>query len=68
MTIFGEKLKSYVESNGINIYKLAQRSGIERTAIHKIMSAGRIPDVEYVQKLINAMQITPYEREEFWTA
>jgi len=68
MTIFGKKLKSYIVNNEINVYKLAQKSGIERTAIYKIISMGRIPDIEYVQKLINAMSISPYEKEELWTA
>jgi len=68
MSFFGETLKSHIENNDVNIYKLARKSGIERTAIHKIMSAGRMPDVEYVQKLINAMQASPYERDELWAA
>lgn len=68
MTIFGEMLKSYIDKNKVNIYKLAQKSGIERTTIHKIISSGRIPDEKYVQKLLDAMQLSPYEKDGLLTA
>ena len=68
MTLFGQKFKSCVDNNKINAYQLAKKLGIERTTMQKIKSEGRLPNVEYVQKLINAMPISPYERDELWTA
>ena len=61
MSLFGDHLRSLVEINKVNIYALTKQAGLERTAIHKIMSGGRIPSDEYVQKLINALPLSPEE-------
>jgi len=65
MSLFGEHLRSLVENNKVNIYALAKQAGLERTAIHKIMSGGRIPAEEFVQKLADALPLSPEERRRF---
>jgi len=65
MSLFGEYLRSVVETNKVNIYGLAKQAGLERTAIYKIMSGGRIPAEEYVQKLSEALPLSPEERRRF---
>jgi len=66
MSLFGEQLRTLVEANKINIYALAKQAGLERTAIHKIMSGGRIPSEEYVQKLADALPLSPEENRRFF--
>ena len=68
MSLFGEKLQKIIENNEINVYRLTQQAGIERTMIHKIISNTRIPDAEYVRRLIAALPVSPFEQEELQTA
>ena len=62
MSLFGEHLRALIDHNEVNIYGLAKSSGLERTAIHKIITGGRIPSDEYVNKLADAMPLSPEER------
>ena len=62
MSLFGDHLRSLIDANKVNIYALAKSSGLERTAIHKIISGDRIPSEEYVQKLADVL---PLSREEW---
>jgi transcriptional regulator with XRE-family HTH domain len=65
---FGEVLRKCIDKNDIKIYQLAQKSGIERTSIQKIMSRGSIPSEENFQSLINALSISSFEKDELLTA
>ena len=62
MNIFGEYLKNIITANQLSIYGIAQHAGIERTTISKIISSGRIPGREYVDKLVSALPISPGEK------
>jgi plasmid maintenance system antidote protein VapI len=66
MSLFGEHLRVLIDSNKVNIYGLAKSAGIERTAIHKIISGDRIPSDDYANKLADAMPLSPEERQRFW--
>ena len=68
MTLFGEKFQKIREDNKINIYRLTQKAGIERTIVHKIITGDRIPQAEYVHKLIAALPVSPFEKDELRTA
>jgi hypothetical protein len=68
LSLFGKKLQKVIESNQINVYRLTQQAGIERTMIHKIIANARIPEAEYVHKLIAALPVSPFEREELQAA
>jgi len=64
MSLFGDHLRTLIDANKVNIYALAKSSGLERTAIHKIISGDRIPTEEYVQKLSDALPLSPEERQQ----
>ena len=64
MSVFGEHLRDLIDSNEINVYALAKSTGLERTAIHKIISGKRMPSDDYVYKLADAMPLSPEERRE----
>ena len=64
MSLFGEHLRALIDSNDINIYALAKSSGLERTAVHKIISGDRIPSEEYVHKLAEVLPLSPEERQQ----
>ena len=63
MSLFGEQLRAVIDANKVNIYHLAKTTGLERTAIHKIISGDRIPSDEYVYRLTDALQLSPEERQ-----
>lgn len=65
MSLFGQHLRALIEANKVNVYALAKQAGLERTAIHKIMSGGRIPSEEYAQKLATSLPLSPEERRRF---
>ena len=65
MPLFGEHLRTILESNKINVFALAKQAGLERTTIHKIMTDGRIPSADYVHKLADALPLTPVEKKRF---
>lgn len=64
MSLVGDKLKSIIQENNINIYQLAKRAGIERTTIHKVINSNRIPSREYFNRLMDSMPLTANERSE----
>ena len=61
MSLFGEYLKELIDANSINIYALAKSAGLERTAIHKFMTGGRLPSDDYAKKLADALPLSPEE-------
>ena len=65
VSLFGEHLRILVDSHKINIYGLAKSTGLERTAIHKIISGSRIPSDEYAYKLADALPLSPEEKARF---
>jgi transcriptional regulator with XRE-family HTH domain len=66
--VFGEVLKKCIDKNGISIYKLSQSSGVGRTYIHKIISQGSVPSEENFNKLLTALAVSPFEKDELVTA
>jgi len=68
MSLFGEHLRSIIEGNKINVYALSKRAGLDRSAIHKIMSGSKIPVEDYAQKLAAALPLSPAERTRFLEA
>lgn len=66
MSLFGEHLRMLIKSNNTTIYALARQAGTERTTIHKIINNDRIPSREYVQKLADALSLSPEEAKLFF--
>jgi transcriptional regulator with XRE-family HTH domain len=65
VSLFGEQLQTFIKSHEINIRSLTQKAGIERTAVHRIMTGERVPSEEYVSKLLDALPLSPAERQQF---
>jgi len=65
MSLFGDRLRSLISDSGINILRLSEITGIERTSIHKIMSDGRLPSLDAVYKLSDALQLPSEEHDSF---
>jgi len=63
MSLFGECLRELVLDNQVNVYGFAKTAKIERTLLHKIMSGARLPSTDYLSLLVDALPISPQERQ-----
>lgn len=66
MSKFSEKLKLHIEDSGIKIYQLAKKSDLDRTTIQRTISGERLPSLNFVEKLINCLRLSPLERTELF--
>ncbi len=63
-TDFSARITDYVESSGYTVYKLAQITGLGRTAIHQVMSGRLVPAHDFFERLSSAFMITPQQKAE----
>ncbi len=62
MRKFSEELEYFIKSRKITVYSLAERSGVDRTLIHKMMKGERVPAKEsVVRALASELMLTPGE-------
>lgn len=61
MSNFSEKCRQYMEYNEMSVYHLSKISGLERTAIHRMLKGTRLPSREFVEKFCSFLRISPYE-------
>ena len=67
MSQFSDKLGFYIDRARLTEQQLARVSGFNRSYIALMKSGLRIsPNTEKTSKLIAALNLTPYEREELW--
>lgn len=66
MSKFSEKLKLIIEESGIKIYQLAKNSELDRTTIQRSITGERFPSLNFVEKLIDYLRLSPIEREELF--
>ncbi len=65
MRNFSEELESFIRGRKITVYSLAERSGVDRTLIHKMMKGERVPAKEsVVRALASELMLTPEESAE----
>lgn len=68
MSLLSTKLKELIDRSGTTVYKLAQKADVERTTIHKCIAGNRIPPFEFIQKISDALLLSPAEKRELTTA
>lgn len=61
MSNFSEKCRQYMEYNEMSVYRLSKISGLERTALHRMLKGSRLPSREFVEKFCSFLRISPYE-------
>ncbi|MCL1879569.1 MAG: helix-turn-helix domain-containing protein [Actinomycetia bacterium] len=64
MSLFGEQLRHAQQGSGVSVSELARLSGIERTTLHKFISGERMPKLQQVETLLQAMSLSPDEKAE----
>lgn len=66
MSMFSEYLRQLIQGRDISISKLSRDSGVERTAIHKALSGGRILPYHAVELLIYYLKLSPGESRKLY--
>ncbi len=61
MSGFSEYLQHLIQSRNISIARLSRESGVERTAIHKALTGGRILSYHALEALACHLQLSPAE-------
>lgn len=65
MSEFSKRLGEYIVQRDINYVQLSRRTGIDRTLLHHLVRGDRKPSgPEQVQKLAEALVLSPAERKE----
>ena len=67
MKRFGELLRSYIKKSGYSNYALAQKAGINRTTLQKVLSGERAPSPEFLNKICVYLRLTPEESDSLFS-
>ena len=60
MSLYSDKLQSFISAARISVAQLSRTSGVERSYIQKMLSSERIPgDVTVLERLSDALMLTP---------
>lgn len=62
MSEFSDMCKKIIEENGTSVYRLSIDTGLERTALHRMVNGKRIPNEQFVKQFIRALRV-PYKEE-----
>lgn len=69
MSIFSDKLRTFVKQKGHNIYSLAKYCRMDRSNMYKIVQGTRHPaSLEVVENIAQSLALTPFERKELLEA
>lgn len=65
---FSQIFKSFIHEKNINVATVISYTQIDRSTIYKYINGKRTPTLEHVEKLSEAMNLTPKERLQFLEA
>lgn len=63
MSEYSELCRLYLKKNNINVHRLSQISGLDRTMMQKMVKGQRIPSEEYFNTFISYLGLNPMEKE-----
>lgn len=64
MSKFSERCKFYIQSQGVTLYKCSQKSGIERTTLHRMVTGKRLPSMEALDTFCDYLRLDNSSRDE----
>ena len=67
MKSLGSILRQSIEQSGYSIYKAANKSGINRTTLQKILSDDRPVSQEQLEQILSVLKLSPAEEENILT-
>lgn len=63
MSKFSEKCKELMVENGTNVYRLSNSSSLERTALQRMVTGKRLPNIDFVKQFCREIRM-PLQDEE----
>lgn len=64
MSKFSDKCKELLRENGTNVYRLSHSSSLERTALQRMVTGKRLPNLEFVRQFCRELRMTAAEEEQ----
>lgn len=64
MSKFSMYCKHLLSSNNLSIYQLSKQSGLERTALHRMVNGKQVPSQEFFEKFCSSLRIGIKDRGE----
>lgn len=64
MSKFSEKCKALLLENGTNVYRLANDSSLERTALQRMVTGRRLPGIDFVRQFCRELRM-PLAEEQY---
>lgn len=61
MSEFSDKCKELINESRTNIYRISQTTGLERTALQRMVNGTRVPNPEFVKEFCSVLQISKIE-------
>lgn len=68
MKSLGTILRKAIEESGYSIYKAAQKSGVNRTTLQKVLAGERPISSEMLHSILAVLRLSPAEEAEIFTA
>lgn len=68
MSQFSELLREYIKKKDITIKALAEKCGIDRTYLHKILKGERkVPSVDFVENISLQLMLSTEDKSRLWS-
>ena len=68
MSQFSELLREYIKKKDITIKALAEKCGIDRTYLHKILKGERkVPSVDFVENISLQLMLSTEDKSNSWS-
>lgn len=64
MTKFSDKCKELLAENGTNVYRFSSTSSLERTALQRMITGKRLPNIEFVKTFCHSLRLSKTEEDE----
>lgn len=64
MSNFSDKCKEILKENGTNVYQLSIHASLERTALQRMVTGKRLPQLSFLKNFCQALRLSKFEEEE----
>lgn len=64
MSKFSDKCKEILKENGTNVYQLSAHASLERTALQRMVTGKRLPQLNFLKSFCQALRLSKFEEKE----
>lgn len=62
MSRFSEQCKELIQENGTNVYRMSKEFSLEVTALQRMVTGKRLPNIDFVKKFCECLRIPETEK------